>query len=359
MSSKLSKGASNRLLNLLYTTTSTEIATKVPIVSKYLYQQDETLTNEKPNEKAKGSILDGLMENEWKQKPLETAVEDLPKTNAARRKSNILKFNCQNSFISYNDFYNIYPINRERKYYLSDELRKGIQFKVVKARNPINLLPTGAYYLIFPNYKHACVYWLETIDKQINGFDLNFEFVGATANELKYMSSPLLDSSINELLHNHKIRIEKTIGNTPIQNIFQHSPYKSSIITQIMNLEKKKIENYEYLDLDPVYGPIIDLIDTNSRVALVLVRNLPFGLSKHALPKLLWDYELAPLAKFSNCFTTIVNDPINQVHLNLIRFANKDNAQRFVRNFHGRKWESVQSEKEKKFYEPILCEIVD
>ena len=69
MSSKLSKGASNRLLNLLYTTTSTEIATKVPIVSKYLYQQDETLTNEKPNEKAKGSILDGLMENEWKQKP--------------------------------------------------------------------------------------------------------------------------------------------------------------------------------------------------------------------------------------------------------------------------------------------------
>lgn len=355
MNSKLSKGASNRLLNLLYTTTSTEVATKVPIVSKYLYQQDEV----SGNEKAKRSILDGLMENEWRQKPLETAIEDLPKTSALRKKSNILKFKCQNSFISYNDFYNIYPINRERKYYLSDELRKGIRFKVVKARNPVNLLPTGAYYLIFPNYKHACVYWMETVGKQINGFDLNLEFVGATASELKYMSSPFLDSSINDLLKNHKLRIEKTVGNTPIQNIFQLSSNKSYIIKQIMDLGKQKIENYQNIDVDPLYAPIVALIDTNSRIALVLVRNLPFGLSKHALPKLLWDYELAPLAKFSNCFTTIINDPLNQVHLNLIRFANKENAQRFVRNFHGKKWESVQSEKEKKFYEPILCEIVD
>lgn len=355
MSPKLSKGASNRLLNLLYTTTSTEVATKVPIVSKYLYQQDEA----KSSEETKGSILDGLMENEWKQKPLEAAMEDLPNIETVRRKSNILKFNCQNSFIGYKDFYDIYPINRERKYYLSDELRKGIQFKVIKARNPVNLLHTGAYYLIFPNYKHACVYWMEAIGKQINGFHLNFEFVSATANELKYMTSPLLDNTINDVLHNQGIKLNKTIGNTPIQNIFQYSANKASVIGQVMALEKVKHENYEFLELDPIYPPLLSLIDVNSRVSLVLVRNLPFGLSRHALPKLLWDYELAPLSKFSNCFTTILNDPINQVHLCLIRFANKENAKRFVRNFHGRKWESVQSEREKKIYNPILCEIVD
>lgn len=355
MSLKLSKGASDRLLNLLYTTTSTEIATKVPIVSKFLYQQDQT----DPSSRVGGSILDGLMENEWKQKPIESAVGDLPSVSAVRKKSNILKFNCQNSFISYDDFYNIYPINRERRYYLSDELRKGLKFKAVKARDPTNLLHTGYYYLVFPNYKHACVYWLETMGKQINGVDLNFEFVSATANELKYMSSPLLDSSINDVLNNQKIRIEKTVGNTPIQNIFKYSQNKTALINQIIALSNEKRDNYETLDLDPLYGPISDLVDTSNRVALVLVRNLPFGLSKHALPKLLWDYDLAPIPKISNCFTTIVSDPINQVHLNLIRFANRENAQRFVRNFHGRKWESVQSEKEKKLYEPILCEIVD
>lgn len=353
--SKLSKKVSDRLLNLLYTTTSTEVATKVPIVTKFLYEQSDDSIKHR-------SVLDGLMENEWKQRPITESVDDLPKLELTRNKSNILKFRCQNSYISATDFYNIYPINRERKYLLSNELRKGIRFEVVKARNPLTLLLTGSYYLIFPNYTHACVYWLETLGKNLNGFKLNLEFVNCNSNELKYMSSPYLGDSGDEIPHhkNNKHNIGSDIGKQPVQEIFKHNLSKVSIIDQLAQLENNKsTTSLRNLDHDPNYSLLAKFASLKERHNCVLIRNLPFGLSKHALPKLLWDYDLAFSGDFSKCIKTIINDPIKQSHICLIQFANNTNAKRFVRNFHGKKWESVQSEKEKLVYEPLLCETID
>ena len=52
---KIDKKASDRLLNLLYTTTLKEVATKVPIVTKVLDQQDDV---------PQKSVLDSLAEKE-------------------------------------------------------------------------------------------------------------------------------------------------------------------------------------------------------------------------------------------------------------------------------------------------------
>lgn len=350
MAPKLSKGASDRLLNLLYTTTSTEVATKVPIVTRYLYGQADT----DENRGIEKSILDGLMENEWKQKPLETAVEDISSLGQ-KNKSSLLKFRCPSQYISRDDFYNIYPINRERKYYLSDDLRKGVKFKVIKGRDPCTLLHNGLYYLIFPNYKHACVYILETFNKQLNGFGLHLEFA-SIIDELKYMSSPWFDADAVKQISDD---FYKTHGSKSAQIIFEASSRKSRIIKKMEELNKVNIENYEYLESDPAYDPLVEYVDIKNRTSLVLVRNLPFGLSKFALPKLLWDYDLAPANDITTCFTNLINDPLTQTHIMLIRFADRVNANRFARTFHGRKWESVQTEKEKKLYEPILCEVLD
>ncbi|CUM62713.1 uncharacterized protein PRCAT00000269001 [Priceomyces carsonii] len=352
---KLTKNASDRLINLLYTATSRDVATKIPIIKKHLYE----LINK--DKEIRGSILDDLMENQWKQKPMEKATVDIEGVVSTKRKSNILKFKCQNSYISEFDFYNIYPISRERTYLLPRDIYKGITFEVIKSRNPFNLLHNGLYYLIFSSYVHACTYLLETFNKSINGFRLNMEFVEPSSNELKYMTSPYLDHSINDVLH-HSVNPFALAdpGRVPVLEIFKYSNSKSSIIKKILELEKKRHQKeYHTFAKDPTSSLLADLVDKETRQSSVLVRNLPFGTSRFALPKLLWNYEMAPLEDDFNCYTTILSDPIRQVNLHLIRFANKSNARRFVRNFHGKRWESVQSRKEKPLYEPILCEIVN
>ncbi|CCE81827.1 Piso0_002502 [Millerozyma farinosa CBS 7064] len=352
MSQKTPKQTSERLLKLLYKTASTELAPKNPIVTRYLYEREG-----EEHVSSSTSVLDDLRANQWRQKPIDSVLEDIPATAETKEKSCILKFNCPNSFLDFSDFYNIYPINRERKYFLSDDLRRGIQLKTVKARSPSNLLFMGSYYLVFPNYKHACVYWMETVGKQLNGYDLKLKFVRPSKEIIEQMSSPFFDPDINT-------KLSGMSGGSPLSNIkrksiFEISPAKHALIDKIIHTDKTRPVNYETLDIDPAYEDLCDFLDLKERVSSVLVRNLPFGLSKHALPKLLWDYDFAPLPNLSSCFTTIHNDPTNQLHLTLIRFANKDNAVRFVRNFHGRRWESVQSGKEKKLHEPLLCEIID
>ena len=49
------------------------------------------------------------------------------------------------------------------------------------------------------------------------------------------------------------------------------------------------------------------------------------------------------------------------MNLTLIRFRDHDNATRFVRSFHGKKWQGSKSglKEFKRLYEPILCEIVN
>ncbi|RLV82790.1 hypothetical protein JA9_003846 [Meyerozyma sp. JA9] len=349
---KIDKKASDRLLNLLYTTTSKEVATKVPIVTKVLYQQDS---------EPQKSVLDSLAENEWRQKPIEQAVAELPRGPLTKNRSNILKFTCPNSFISQHDFYNLFPINRERRYNLVGDLRRnGLPFSAIKGRNPLSLLHSGSYYLLFESHKHACVYWMETRDKVVNGFDMKLEFVLPKESELKYMSSPFLDPGINSVLNNKPL-VYESVPKTPVSTIFSSSKEKSKLLGEIKETSStidRDSEDYRLSDVDPTHKPLFRFLDPKTRHSSVLVRNLPMDLSPHALPKLLWDYDLAKSSSVNDCFTTIRLDPVNQVHLTLIRFADQHNAHRFVRNYHGKRWRSVSASSNKQFHSPILCEVL-
>lgn len=336
-----STAVSDRLLTLLYKKAAPQIATKVPIVSKVLYDLD-------PNE-THGSALDNLLERQWEQKPMEDAVQDAKKTLGDLPLTNILRFACKNAYVGGDDLRNIFPINRERNYYLDKKLRKGFKFLVVKARNPVNLLFTGAYYLVFPNLNQASVYYLETKGKLINGFDLKLEFVQPVDKHLRRMSSPYLESN-----NKSQVSYEKA-AMAPLLEIFTAS--QSHILQQLLRLD----DGTAYMGEDeaPSYPLLSSFMATSKRYRLVLVKNLPYGLSSHTIPNLLWDYDIDnpddPLASITELFS----DPTIQVHLTLIRFANEASARRFVRNYHGRRWDNIQSRKEKAVYSPILCEIVD
>lgn len=473
--SKLPKGASDRLLNLLYSSALNEIAPLIPRVGQFLYEKSSSpprhqqpqpqhqqtstkfvssaLENSKitqenlnqfdrktmtvlPSAGLRGlnsdhttittttthkSILDDLKSNQWNHKPSEDALKDLPKGPQTSIKSNVLRFSCKSNYLTEATFQNLYPIKRERKYliptikqaqeilrgkpYKVDEImnesnRSGIDstssstittgssskintslysdhmtrtsssdhapdhmtaaesiisttnhlpFHVIKGRTPLQLQPIGSYYLIFPTHLHACIYYLETMGKVVNGFDLSLEFISMHGknSDLKYLSSPFLDDSM-------ELQSTKSVSssNDLAADDFVGSPTKSKLFHQLSSSP----HHHENLPL----AALLSFASSDSRTNCVLVRNLPFGLSKHTLPKLLWDYELAPLNDPSKCIVEVSSDIASLVHVVLIRFANHTNAKRFVRNFHGRKWESgVQSRSEKKLYDPLFCEILD
>lgn len=279
------------------------------------------------------------MENDWNQKPLSQAETDLPKLASTQIKSNVLKFNCKNNYISGDTFRNLYPIKRERKYQLPpDIVQRGPALAAIKGRDPHDLRPLGLYYLIFEDFTQAAAYWLETLGKVTNGFDLNLEFTELSSKELSHISSPHLDKQAG-------IEVQQNDGPDSMMALARER------VTDIQPSDPSSPLVYELED-------VLTLSQYLIRKSTVLVKNLPFGLSKHALPKILWDYQLRHL-DYSHSIHTVVNDPINQLHLKMISFADEQNARRFVRNYHGRKWDSVQTVKEKKLYEPILCEVVE
>ncbi|KAK6459335.1 uncharacterized protein RJT20DRAFT_102130 [Scheffersomyces xylosifermentans] len=352
--SKLSKDASQRLMNLLYKTTTPDVAPKVASVTRFLYENSVEQDSDKPT-----AYLDSIMENEWKQQDMAKAIKTVPKN---QKRSNILKFNCLNSFITKSDFTNIYPINRDRLYKLPSTLKDGLEFEVVKARNPLNLTFLNAYYLVFPNYCQACVYYKETHNKVINGYSLHMSFVESNVSEVKNMVSPFLSSDFKEIIPKMKgeVQNETDLQNVQYRDIYRYTPNTSRSIAELLKQHEREIystEDFEKSEyVDPSYEVLTKLINPAARASSVLVRNLPFGLSKHTLPRLLWNYDL----NLKTPVTSIVQDPVKQINIQLIRFRNPTSASRFVQNFHGRKWDSIQHHRqEKKLYDPILCEIVN
>lgn len=349
---KLPPGAYGRLLNLLYKKSVPEINNKVPIVKRVLYDQD-------PHQEPLKSVLDELMEHLWRQKPIEIAVQDVKSALPDTKLSNILHFSCKNSLVGRQDFHNIFPINRERQYFLDQELRKGLLFHVVKARNPVSLLFSGLYYLVFPNLNQTCVYYLETKGKLINGFNLDFEFVLPTEKHLKRMSSPLLQSYDIALVESAvKSLNPNSVGVAPISDIFRNSPSKCRIIDELKLIDADR-SRYMNKDNDPLFHLLELFIDVPGRYKQVLVRNYPFGLSKPALLNLLWDYQLASVENPLSSIAHIHSDPVTQTTSTLLNFRDEVNARRFVRNHHGRRWEKILNRDDKAVYEPILCEILD
>lgn len=349
---RLPDGAYKRLLGLLYKKAAPELNTKVPMVKRILYDLDLS-------EESSKSVLDELVENQWRQKPMETAVQDVQQELATIQPTSLLRFSCKNAYVGGDDMQNIFPINRERKYFLELDLRKGIQFSVVKSRNPISLQFTGAYYLIFPNVSQACVYYMETKAKVINGMDLNLEFVRPIDQHLKKMASPFLQRDINSILAHNKLEVPSDkVGTAPIEKIFACSDFKLRIISQLRQLEEDR-SRFVGQTADPLYELLTFFVDSNIRNRLVLVKNLPFGISEPALENLLWDYELDNQDDPQSSITRMEVDPVTQSSKTLIKFSDPIDATRFVRNFHGRRWEKMSSRKEKALYEPLLCEIVN
>lgn len=349
---RLPQGAYRRLLGLLYKKTVPEITTKIPIVKKVLYDLDLS-------EESKKSVLDELVENQWKQKPMDTAVQDVLKELPDGQTSSILRFSCKNAYVGGLDMQNIFPINRERMYLLELDLRKGLKFEVVKSRNPINLNFTGAYYLIFPNTAQACVYYMETKSKLINGLTLNLEFIKPTHQHLKKMGSPYLQRDINSILAKNELKVSSDkVGITPIEKIFACSNVKLRIISQLQQLDEDR-SRFSGHQTDPVFELLTYFVDAGIRNRLVLVKNLPFGISEPALENLLWDYDLDNQDDPQSSITRIETDPVTQSSKTLIKFSDATDANRFVRNFHGRRWKKMLSRKDKALYEPLLCEIVD
>lgn len=313
-------GTTNKLLNLLYDQTVEVSRTATPLIKNRLY--------DKPLE---SPVLDGLMGQTWSKLQLHKA----PSLVKSSVKSNILMFKTTMPFLTRNDFYDIYPIARERVFSLPPEMKNGLKFHPVKARNPLTLSFKNAYYLIFPNHAHAAAYVTEVKNKLINGVPLRFEFKMPDTNTLLNISVPVLES---------EYRLDAKVDPLGLFSL-----EKSQLIKQIPSQE-----------IDDNFEDMSKLIDFETRASSVLVRNLPIGLSKHALPRLLWDYEFPKDTPISKCFIQIERDLKSQVNIMVIRFANHENAERFTRSFHGTKWQGFTTDKSKmhRLYEPISCEIL-
>ncbi|KAG2731900.1 hypothetical protein G9P44_005487 [Scheffersomyces stipitis] len=359
--SKLAPSSSQRLMNLLHKTSTSEVAPKIGAVSRFLYESE---ASPEPSR----SYLDGIMENEWNQREMVQAVSEIP---SECKRTNILKFECPNSLITKADFANIYPINRDRLFKLGRQFDKGLEFEVVKARNPVSLMFSNSYYLVFPNFVHSAVYFRETANKQINGHRLKLTFVEPTIDELKYMVSPFLASDYRDMLsrmeehveHNVNVQtpfsslLSKDLSQIAFRDIYKYNPTTSKIISSLLKQSQPLEEELMNVEsVNPNFKSLTKLINSPVRASTVLVRNLPFGLSKHTIPRLLWNYEL----NLKNPVTSVVQDPVKQINIQLIRFLNPTGATRFVHNFHGRRWDTIQHQRqEKKLYDPIFCEIIN
>lgn len=338
------QGSSERIVSLMKKAEK-DVSSKVPMVMRRLYELD-------PNESTT-SILEDLVDNGPKQKSTFQARDDVRSIAPDSPSTNVLRFECRNAYIGRRDFYNVQPIPRERLYSYKPPLNKGLRFDLVKARNPLNLLFSGAYYLVFPNHLQACLYYMETRHKVMNGFNMKLEFVSPNEKHLGRMGSPLLEPSASHKPHSSL----SSTSNPSFENIFKTSKEKSLILEKLEQL--KDVKDDSLADTHPNYLLLQRFMNIPTRYQLVLVRNLPFGLSSQTLSDLLWDYKFSDMIALLNSWKQIICDPITQTNLTLIHFGDEQSAMRFVRNFHGRRWDPVNKGREKQLYQPVLCEILE
>lgn len=348
-----------RLLELLYNSTSKAVGANVAKITQHLYGGGGA---------GMKSTLDELMENDWKQKPKVEAMKDISRiAGAAGVKSTVLKVTSADSFLTKSDFNFLYPVKRDRQYKVDGNL----QFTVVKKRHSSNLVFGGGYYLVFRNYNEACLYMLETIGKRLNGgrIDLGFAGVGEVVDGVstKWLqpanSSEQSESGQTRQSESLTSQTTTSTNSSLTASSLTASSPAATLINNILNY-KTQNPNYDpekYTTTDPHYNLLNQLINTKLRRRSVLVRNLPINLSHFSLMKLLWNYDFPPLRDLRLCFTTVVQDARRQTTLTLIEFADSKNALRFVRNFHGKPWDSMHNstKKEIKLYGPVLCEVIE
>lgn len=323
-----------------------KIAPHVPLITRKLYE----LSPDQPIL----SVLDELMGKKgFRQKSTAGVKDDVKNILPELPRSNILRFDCRNAYIGPKDLFNIQPIPRERLYLYKPPLTNGISFSSVKARHPLTLLFSGAYYLFFPNHFQACLYYMETRDRVVNGYPFKLKFVTPTTSHLRLIGSPYLEPDGDYKL----LRQSRLDPHKDFDKIFSVSADKSSLLPQINSADFS--EDTLTVEPHPVYEQLQNFANIKSRLKLVLVRNLPFGLKRDDLTHLLWNYNFHNLHNPSASFTDIINEPTTQTHLTVIHFGDELSAQRFVRNYHGRRWDPTRKNKEQALYQPLLCEILE
>lgn len=335
----MSKSASDKLLKLLYSSTVTGAGNRATPVVKAM--------------QAASSIdLNGFLSLEnsaFSSNAIEKVMEEVD----VEVKSNILKFKCSNCLISSGDFYSIYPRENSRRYKLPPELKNGVKFTSLKARYPLSLSFADAYYLIFPNRLHAAAYYMETKNKSINGLPMSLQFVIPKRKEMSYMHSNLLDFGTQPLQ-------PRAIGEQEHGSSQDKRHMQTPAALNQTGATLKENSLIKLIEQDPDnYASMLKLIDLPTRKATVLVKNLPLGIAPSALSKLLWDYDFPVHIPLGSCFKQIKSDALKQVHVMLIRFADEDNANRFVRSFHGTKWQGLMKSDVTKLHEPLLCETLN
>ncbi|CAN3368159.1 hypothetical protein DICA3_F21396 [Diutina catenulata] len=330
----LPKRPNDKLLSLLYSAASVEVAPKVPMVQSYLYQD----ATQAPS----GSVLDSLMEKDWTQKP---AVDILSHRWVKEQSvmSNVLKYPCFNQFISEKDFVNIFPANRERAYRVPGPTKQGLAVTSIKSRNPLTLVFQDAYYLVFKNTVEAALYAVETRGRALNGISLNLQMVEPNMDMISHCFSPFLFKNQRQPAKVAQLEKFPSTG-----EIFRGMAKRKNQANKAETLT----QGHESLNMHPNFAFIRQLANPELRQRSVMVRHMPFGLSKHTIPRMLWDYELESVQ-------TLVEDIVRASHIQLFIFKSSSHAQRFVRNWHGKHWEMMQHHRqEKKFHSPILCEII-
>lgn len=342
--------AYNRLLNLLHAKSIAEARPKVAAVKRVLYDHAA------PSYPAQ-SILDDLMKKRWEQQPLKAAIAETEQIAPHGVKSNVLVLNCPMAHVGRVDLHNIYPRINDRRFALPQALRDGPRFHVVKARNPVTLLFAGCYYLVFANYNQGCAYYLESRGKLINGFGVDLRFVHPNVHHLKHMGSSLLHSRSTAPVANFEV-LSQTYKQRSYKEVFAESAPQCKIIAELEKIDRDR-SAYCDLDQDPLFDLLEYFMDIPSRYSLVVVRNLPFGITRPVLYQLLWNYEFATAENPQDSMRLLHSDPGAQVTVVLLHFKDEVNARRFVRNYHGRHWDKMIKIKLKALYEPIRCEIVD
>ncbi|CAN3375181.1 hypothetical protein DIURU_001117 [Diutina rugosa] len=331
---------SKKLLNLLYQATSREVAPKVPMVKAHLFANDEAQLPTK-------SALDDLMENQWNQKP---ALEALEHPWVRKNKpSNILHIPCPSSCLTEEDFVDIFPINRERQYRVPHNTKKGLDVKMIKSRHPLTLNFENSYYLVFKNAIEASLYALETHNKALNGFRLKPSFVEPSIHAAKYWVSPwFLEKSPSPLKIKNDI-FQLPTPKVPISVITRKDDHYRNLLNQLETTTQKVDSD----QIHPNFDIINTLTHTDRRSRSVIVRNWPFGILPSTTNRLLWDYDVESMSP-------ILSDITKNLSVHLITFTNPTMAKRFVRNYHGKKWDPIQwGHKEKPLHEPIQAEIAN
>lgn len=344
--SKPTLETSKKLINLLYSSTASKLPLTnkgsiisditTPTISRILYQDLSSTSGNTDN------ILDLASPPSPRLKfPTEhKSLRDIGIVN-----SNIIRFKCPILYITKNDlvkslltlslgnfkYDNDNDINGLRK--LPSYYNNNNQFELIKKRDyrintnqPLKFL--GEYYMIFENQLLANKFIQGSPNNGviINGMRIHFEIIKLNESILKSMSNEKISdfNKINEILSIiNKPENDNGGDGDGDSNDFQ-------ILKNWLGGGNQNRDNY------------------------VLVQNWPFGLSSIYISKLLWNYKLLDIIN-------IKTDIKQQLNIVLLKFDNHKDSSRFIRNFHGRKWDHLQLKsntinKEIIFYQPLLCE---